>query len=81
LTTRRAVSPLRAIRDARGLRRVDVASACGVSLEVVRKLEGGRFASLYVGTLARVALGLGVSPCELIPGFCRRGSRASLTPG
>ncbi len=78
---RRAVSPLRAIRDARGLRRVDVASAAGVSLAVIRKLERGAYSTLYVGTLARVALGLGVSPCELIPGFCRRGSRASLTPG
>lgn len=78
---RRAVSPLRAIRDARGLRRVDVASASGVSLEIIHKLETGRYGALYVRSLAKVALGLGVSPCELIPGFCRRGSRASLTPG
>lgn len=73
---RRRVSPLRAIRDARGLRRVDVASAAGVSLHIIHKLENGQFATLYVGTLSKVALALGVSPCELIPGFHSRRGKA-----
>ena len=66
------MSPLKAIRDARGLRRIDVASAAGVAPSVVAKLETGDYASLRLGGVMKVAVALGVAPAELVPGLAAR---------
>ncbi len=65
----RRVAPLKAIRDVRGLRRIDVASAAGVAPSVVAKLENGKYLSVRVAGVVKVASALGIAPCELIPGF------------
>ena len=63
------MNPLRAIRQSRGLSLVQVAAAAGTSVKTIQKIEQGRFATLYVRTLVRVALAVGVAPAELIPGL------------
>ena len=72
-------APYLAIRAARGLRRVDVASASGVSLETLRKLERGEYGTLRLSTLVKVAVALGVAPAELVPGLAVRPQGKSLT--
>ena len=64
--------PLRAIRQARGLRAVDVAATAGVSLQTVRKLEQGKWAGLSLRMLCQVAWAVGVAPAELVPGLAAR---------
>ena len=64
---RRNEAPLGAILSAYGLRRVDLASAAGVDLKVVHRIARGDFAGLKLGTLARVAVALGVPPTDLVP--------------
>ncbi len=76
----RRVSPLKAIRDARGLRRIDVASTAGVAPSVVAKLENGDYASLRLGGVMKIAMALGVAPLDLVPGLAARPQGRSLTP-
>ena len=68
--------PLRAIRQTRGLRAVDVASIAGVSMGTVWKIEQGKVAGLSLRMLVRVAWAVGVAPTELVPGLTARPAKA-----
>ena len=72
----RTRGPLRAIRQARGLRAVDVASIAGVSMGTVRKIEQGKWAGLSLRMLCQVAWAVGVAPAELVPGLAARRAKA-----
>lgn len=63
------ILPLRALRDSAGLREVDVAALAGCTIETVRRLQvdGDHLWTMQLGTVARVALALGVAPVELLP--------------
>ena len=71
----RAVCTLRAIRQARGLRREDVAAASGLNITTVGKLEtvtADKLERLTLGTVFRVAQALEIPACELIPSLIAR---------
>ncbi len=68
--------PLRAIRQARGLRAVDEASAAGVSMGTVWKIEQGKVAGLSLRMLVQVAWAVGVAPAELVPALAARPAKA-----
>ena len=60
---------LRSLLTAHGLVLVDLASAAGVSLETLRRIDrgGDELAGVGVGKLAQVAVALGVPATELAP--------------
>ncbi len=60
-------SRLREIREARGLRREDVASLADVSYETVRRLEMDDKPSTTLAVARRIADVLGVSVDEVFP--------------
>jgi transcriptional regulator with XRE-family HTH domain len=68
--------PLAEIRQARGLRQVDLAALAGVCLPTLTRLENGPVAGVSVGILVRVAHALGLAPVELIPALGARPGRA-----
>lgn len=79
---RKPVGPLRKLRLSMGWRAVDVASASGVALHSIRRLEVLDVAGMKLGTLVRVAEAVGVEPCVLVPGLAARPARRSpLLPG
>jgi transcriptional regulator with XRE-family HTH domain len=63
------MSPLRAIRETRGLRLVDVAALARVSVELVRRVDRGA-TNVSLSGLVLVARALGVSPCDLYSNLC-----------
>ncbi len=65
-------APLTQILQTYGIRRIDLAAASGCDLKTLTKLERGRYSSLMVSTLVRVAHALGVAPSELVPGLAFR---------
>lgn len=62
-----APPPLAQLLREKGVRRVDVAAVSGVDLKTVHRICRGEHAGLKVGTLIRVAVALGVRPCDLVP--------------
>ena len=82
-------SPLKRIRSAYGLRVVDIASAAGVSIDTVRRIDRLDVVTLRLGSLVKVAQALGVAATELVPGLARRPTsrrneidcRRSILPG
>ena len=50
-----------------GIRRVELAAAEGVNEKTVARLCRGEYGGMSLGTLARVAVALGVAPAELVP--------------
>ena len=65
-------SPLKRIRSAYGLRVVDIASAAGVSIDTVRRIDRLDVATLQLDSLVKVARALGLAPTNLVPGLTRR---------
>ena len=68
----RNAAPLVRILQTYGIRRVELAAAAGINEKTVARLCRGDYASMKVGTLARVAVALGVAPAELVPGLAVR---------
>ena len=50
-----------------GLRRVELAARAGCSLDTLDRIAAGDLWGMKLGTLARVAHALGLSPAELAP--------------
>ena len=63
------LSLLRALRDQRGLRQIDVAAMAGVDPQVVERIDRGQIMGMKMRSLIRVAAALGVSPVDVIPGL------------
>ena len=63
----RNVTPLVRILQTYGIRRVDLAAAAGVDSKTIARLCRGEFGGVKMGTLARIAVALGVAPAELVP--------------
>lgn len=64
------LTTLRALRDARGLRQIDVASMAGVDPTVVSRIESANgFLGVQVRSIVRIAAALKVSPVDLLPGL------------
>ena len=62
------LTTLRALRDARGLRQIDVASMAGVDPTVVSRIESANgFLGVQLRSIVRIAAALGVSPVDLLP--------------
>ena len=61
------LSTLRALREQRGLRQIDVASLARVDPKVVRRIDRGQVMGVQMRSLIRVAAALGVSPVDVIP--------------
>ena len=74
----RNAAPLLRILQIYGIRRVELAAAAGVNEKTVARLCRGEYAGMMVGTLARVAVALGVAPAELVPGLAARPTSGGL---
>jgi len=72
--------PLAAIRQARGMRQLDVAAAAGVCMETVRKIERGEVDLMAIRTLVQVANALSVTAVDLVPALGVRSRKARLIP-
>ena len=59
--------PLTAIRQARGMRQLDVGAVAGVCMETVRKIERGEVGLMAIQTLVQVARALDVAAADLVP--------------
>lgn len=59
---------LRSMRHERGFTQEELAERCGLSVDAVRRIERGRF-SASLGTIAKLARGLGVSLRTLFETF------------
>jgi transcriptional regulator with XRE-family HTH domain len=77
----RNAAPLVRILQTYGIRRIELAAAAGVNEKTVARLCRGEYASLKVGTLARVAVALGVAPAELVPGLAARPKSGGMIGG
>lgn len=68
--SKHAASPLTRLLKAASIRRVDVASRAGCSLQsvdVLCRLDPEEIANVRLSTVARVAAALGCAPAELVP--------------
>jgi len=72
--------PLAAIRQARGMRQLDVAAVAGVCMETVRKIERGEVGLMAIQTLVQVARALDVAAVDLVPTLAARSRRRRLVP-
>ena len=63
----RSLTPLSHILRETGIRRIDLASVAGLDVKTVHRFCQGHYASLKIGTILRVAVALGVRPCDLVP--------------
>ena len=61
------LSMLRALRDERGLRQIDVAAKARVDPSVVKRIDRGQIMGMKMRSLIRVAAALRVSPVDVIP--------------
>ena len=77
----RSAAPLVRILQTYGIRRVDLAAAAAVDLKTISRMCRGEFGGIKVGTLARVAVALGVAPAELVPGLATRPKSRGLIGG
>ena len=71
-------SPLKRIRSAYGLPVVDIASAAGVSIDTIRRIDRLDVVTLRLDSLVKVAHAIGVAPTELVPGLARQPGRGNL---
>ena len=62
-------APLVRILQTYGIRRVELAAAAAVDPKTISRMCRGEFGGIKVGTLACVAVALGVAPVELVPGL------------
>lgn len=60
-------SPLFAMLQARGIRRIELAAYAGVDPKTVTRLLRGDYVSMKIGTICQIAKTLGVAPADIVP--------------
>lgn len=74
------MSPLRLLREARGLSQLQVAARAEISIKHLRRIENNDLVGLTVPRLIRLAHSLRVSPAELFPILVARPPGAGRSP-